>query len=402
MVLPTDELPRVVAREIRGWWADHRVVILRLTIILMAALALLKLGSEFYRLVLDPGPKGAIDLKLRHEEVHRWFAGLPVYRELKDAVYPPGSYTLLWPSLGWLTVPKARRLWAATSVAALAVLVYLVVDQSGAAGPTECTFAALMPLSLNATGVTVGNGQLTIHLMTLLFLAVWIQRRRPEFPIGWLALSTAVVFTFVKPTVSLPFMWFILFGPGGLGSILAAAVGYVGLTAHSASFQDSGLASLLGDWLARGLAVAPRGGYANLHSWAGALSLEEWLLPMSLVVLAALGGWVYAFRRRDPWLLLGVTALVARFWAYHRQYDDMLVLFPIVTLFRLAKKGPRDDGRDVAAGTLLGATALAMMIPARLYFAPWPWHLIFTAGHALIWAVVLLFLLCQTARGETE
>ncbi|MGD2146595.1 MAG: glycosyltransferase 87 family protein, partial [Anaerolineae bacterium] len=400
MVLPTDRLPRVVAREIRGWWADHRIVILRLTTILMAALALLKLGSEFYRLVLDPGPKGAIDLKLLHRVIIQWFAGKPVYDELGRGYHPPAAYAVLWPWMGWLTLSQTRWLWAASSVAALAVLACLVVEESGAAGLTERALAALMPLSLNATGVTLGNGQLTIHLVTLLLLAVWLQRRQPHAPGGWPVLSTVVAFTLVKPTVSLPFMWLIVLGPGGLRTALAAAVAYIGLTAFSTSFQGSGMVSLLGKWLAQGSALAVQGGYANLHIWAGALGFEQWLLPLSLVVLTALGAWVYAFRRRDPWLLLGVTALVARFWTYHRLYDDMLVLFPMVTLFQLAKRGPRDDGRDVAAGTLLGAVVLAMMIPARLRFAAWPWHLIFTAGHALIWAIVLLFLLCQTARGE--
>jgi hypothetical protein len=41
-----------------------------------------------------------------------------------------------------------------------------------------------------------------------------------------------------------------------------------------------------------------------------------------------------------------VTALVARFWTHHLEYDDLLILLPLVTLFRLATLRP--SGRDHA------------------------------------------------------
>ncbi|KPL15508.1 MAG: hypothetical protein AMJ93_16560 [Anaerolineae bacterium SM23_84] len=112
----------------------------------------------------------------------------------------------------------------------------------------------------------------------------------------------------------------------------------------------------------------------------------------------ALGFWTYRHRHGDFWLLLGVTALVARFWTYHRLYDDLLVLFPMVALFRIAKRGPSTDGSDVVAGMLLTITIFAMLAPARLRYAPWPWYLLFTGGHALVWITVLIFLLDRARR----
>jgi hypothetical protein len=395
-------LSRTAETKARGWWTDHRYRTLRLSVILMAVLALLKLGSESRRLVWDSGANGAIDLRILHGLVHQWFAGEPIYEELSTAVHPPGTYVILWPSLGWLTLPQARWIWAATSGLALASLAWLVVQESGATSPVERCFVALMPLSLNATGVTIGNGQLTIHLVTLLLVGVLLQKRRRD-GVGWRLLASGIVtFTLVKPTVSLPFIWLILFGAGGLGTTLLAGVGYIGLTALSASFQDEALHSLLAAWVVRGSHLALRGGYANMHIWAGALGLDEWLLPISLATLLGLGAWVYAHRHQDVWLLLGITALVARFWTYHRLYDDMLVLLPMVSLFRIAKQGARDEWQDIAASALLGALLLAMLLPARLRYTPWPWQLVFTGGHTLMWAAVLLFLLLVAERSGTQ
>jgi len=63
------------------------------------------------------------------------------------------------------------------------------------------------------------------------------------------------------------------------------------------------------------------------------------MLPSSLLLLVLLGLWIRWHRRSDPWLLFGVTAIVARLWTDHQLFDDLLILVPLVTLFRLLKMG---------------------------------------------------------------
>jgi hypothetical protein len=58
---------------------------------------------------------------------------------------------------------------------------------------------------------------------------------------------------------------------------------------------------------------------------------------------------------KDLWLLLGVTAIVARLWTYHRRYDDLLLLLPMITLFRITKQPCYSDiVRLCAAAFFLG------------------------------------------------
>ena len=84
-------------------WTDHRTTVLRSAVWLMAVAAAVWLGYEFWRLIWQSGEMGAIDLRQRHNEVQAWFAGRPVYGEIVTAVYPPASYAILWPLMGWLT-----------------------------------------------------------------------------------------------------------------------------------------------------------------------------------------------------------------------------------------------------------------------------------------------------------
>jgi len=144
------------------------------------------------------------------------------------------------------------------------------------------------------------------------------------------------------------------------------------------------------------------GGYANLSIWLAALGLEELSLPASLFALVALGFWIYLNRHLDIWLLLGVTAIVARFWTYHRWHSDLLILLPMITLFRIAKQDSSADRSAVLAGVLLAITVLAMFAPYRVLYLPSPWSLLFTGGHAIVWIVMLIFLLYQAYQKKNR
>jgi hypothetical protein len=54
---------------LRTWWTDRSTSLLRIAVVFLAALALLKLGDEFRRLLWESGRTGAIDLKNLHDVV---------------------------------------------------------------------------------------------------------------------------------------------------------------------------------------------------------------------------------------------------------------------------------------------------------------------------------------------
>jgi glycosyl transferase family 87 len=400
---------KTIAPSLREWWAGYGVLLMRAAIVIMAIASLVWLGYQFWRLVWGSAPiwhtspTGAVDLKLLHRLVHEWFAGRPVYRELSSAVYPPATHVLLWPMLGWLDVAPARWLWAVTTVVALTALVYIVVQESGAEGSLERAFMALIPCSIYATGAAIGNGQLIVHLLPMMLVGLLLlHRKRGERQVHLLA-SALILATLVKPSISVPFLWLVLFVPRSPAPVSLVAFGYCSLTLFAVSFQDSTLTVLLRDWQSRSSSVAVTAGHgnvANLHVWLGSLGLKEWIFPTSLALLLALGLWSYRYRHIDIWILMGVTAYVARLWTYHRWYDDALILVPIVTLFRIAKREPSDHGEDVIAGVLLGVTLLLMLAPGGLFLLPPPWDAVYVFGQVIVWMVTLVFLLGQ-AQAES-
>jgi len=388
---------------LRTWRADYGVTLLRFAVPLMAVVALVWLGYQFWRLVWgsvpisSSSPVGAVDLILRYDEVHRWFSGRPVYSELVTAVYPPASFVLLWPFLGWLAISPARWLWAIISVASLIWLIYLLIQESGAETPLERAFVALLPLAIYPTGAAIGNGQLIVLLLPLLVAALVLLRRQRG---GWredLLVAALMLITLVKPSQTVPFFWIVLFVPRSWRPVALVSLGYLVLTFFALSFQDASPITLLREWLGRVSGLAMNGGYADLHSLLRTLGLENWSLPASLLMLAVLGVWIYRHRQNDIWLLLGVTALVARSWTYHRWYDDLLILLPMIALFRVAKLAPVDWDRLVA-GALFALTLLVMLAPGGLYLLPPPWNMLYVGGQIIVWIIGLIFLLNLTRR----
>jgi hypothetical protein len=387
---------RSVGPALRAWWDERRTLFLSLAVVLLVASAVVKLGMDVPRLLWAPPRAGVVDVALRHREVHAWFAGQPVYRELKRAIYPPASYIILWPFIGWLDLTPARWLWATTALSALACLAYFAIRGSGATTPLERVLAALLAIGMNATGMAIGNGQLTLHVLVPLIAAVFLLRRGHDRWGRDIVAASLLLFSLVKPSISVPFFPLVVLW-GRMRVLLLTAAGYSALTLLAAWFQPIGLSVLFSDWIKLGLAGTAGYGYANLHSWLDAVGLQRWDLPASFLALAALSAWVYRHRRADAWLLMGVAALVARLWMYHQVYDDVLILLPMIALFRIAKRAVSPSGRDLLAGVLLAVTMAVMLLPTRFSLSGSPWQPLFSGGHAVVWVAVLIFLLQQAS-----
>jgi hypothetical protein len=110
-------------------------------------------------------------------------------------------------------------------------------------------------------------------------------------------------------------------------------------------------------------------------------------LGASFAILGLFAIWTWFYRRSDVLLHLGVGSAVARLWAYHRPYDDVLMVLPAAALFRIAKRGPGHPAWRIAAGALL-AFLVASLVGLRILD---PLH----RASSVIWPLVLVFLLAQ-------
>ena len=221
----------------------------------------------------------------------------------------------------------------------------------------------------------------------------------------FLAAACLLLFAFVKPNVAIPFFWIILFVPGRVRPACLLMAGYLLLTILASSINQTGPISLIQSWVDVGMNTASRasGQYdkASIHALMFALGHPELNSLASLLLLCALGFWVFYNRHKDIWLLMGVTALAARFWSYHGWYDDVLILLPMVTLFRIARHEVAKPHQSVRAGVLFALMLLSVMAPGGRYLFPHPWNLAYVFGQIVVWLSALVFLVTY-ARSHTD
>jgi hypothetical protein len=380
-------------RLLTAWWWRNRNRVLWGAIGVLGLLALVRGGIELWRLVGMRHWLGAVDLNLRHGEIRRWFADLPVYTDSLHSGYPPATYVLLWPLLGWLSPWPARWLWAIVNLTVLAFSFRFVLRHSSAKDGRERALFVLMLLAPYAVPGTLGNGQLGTLLLPAIVTALWLLE--PGHPPSWsrdLLAAALLVFASMKPSLTAPFFWIVLLRPRRLRPTILVAVGYAAVTALAQAFRSRPFLVELAELLRHGESTMINDGQGYVPLWMAQMGLGRWHLVGSAAVLAALGVWVARNRVADLWRVLGVTGIAARVWMYHRPYDDSLVLFATIALFRIAKQDRRGDGTNVVAGLLLALAVLVEVAPGSFVYRAYPWNMAQALWQPLVWGAMTIFL----------
>ncbi|MCP5023137.1 MAG: DUF2029 domain-containing protein [bacterium] len=425
---PPPSSPQSSGVEGQGLWKATRW--------LLIWIACIWLGYQFWRLLFQftppgnvalSGAVGAVDLSLRHMEVNGWFAGERIYWTQGNAVYPPASYLVLWPFVGWLNFTASRVLFGVVTIGLVLLLVRLYVKAHEPVDRKQRALLVLLPLAIYPVGATIGNGQLGILVLVCLTLCL---PRLTGVKASWLRdLGIAALFlvALIKPTLSVPFFWIVLFARGGLRPATLIGIGYVGLTALASLAQKNGPIQLMRAWFERGVHGAAWGARhgegsiravtvasktlpteettqasepilritsINLHSTLGYLGHANWITPATLIALGLVGLWVLLHRRRSIWILMAVVAIVARFYTYHGWYDDVLLLLPLIALARIAKDPVAHSKRISSIATfLLVSMTASLLAPGGSYLLPYPWNNIYLITQSALWLCVLMFLL---------
>jgi hypothetical protein len=367
---------------------------------LMAAAALYRVPVELSRLASEPlGSGAATDLIKRFREVQPWFDGRQVYGVIESADYPPASYVLLYPFIHWPTFEITRLVWMASTIAAMLWLCVITLRESGASTAVERAFVVLLPLSMYATAANIRIGQMGLHLVPLLLGGLLILAHRERSWKRDLLAAVLLVAALIKPTFSVPFFW-VAFFRGGIRLTAIVVVAYVALTFWGAAYQHDSLIALIQGWLGQSANVEAGTAHANLHSWLASAGRQDWYIAGSLLVLVAAGLWTWWFRAADAWLLIAVASLVARFWSYHRWYDDILILPSMIALYRMIAAEEREGRRDLVAMGLFVVLWGFSISPAQFMEMPAPWGNLFKAAKTITWVLLLIELLRRTHRAK--
>jgi len=381
-------------------------VLLLLAVCLMAVAAARRIPAGFAQLLVDETLYAGVDFEILHDQMQDWYDGAPVYPDPIVSTHPPANFIVWWPALGWLERPAARLIWAALSGAALAWLAVICVLWGRARAPLGHVALALVPLASYAICVVIGIGQISLIATPPLFTALYLlYYRRP----GWLRdllIAALYILALSKPSLSAPFCFLLLFGPGGKRVALLVAALYAALTFAAAPFQEGSALELLAAWALRAQEGATfgakTGGYLSLANGLAFLGYSGWRTIASLIALGGIGTWCFVSQRRDPALQVAVVAIFARLWTYHRVYDDMLLILTLVGLVRLARWRADGGADDPAALILAGLLLGTQLFPPMVMSAASPQRAPFVVALGLVWAVAFTFLISRSLHSGTQ
>jgi len=434
--------------------SDDRIrAALMAAIALMCVVSVIWLSYQSWRYFSIPSQlgtqrisRGAIDVQNRFMETRAWFRGENVYAIHPDAVYPPASYALLGIAFNRLRWQIVKVLWYLASLASVGVLSWQLVRHSLAQTRLERVFVGLMPFAFYATGAALGNGQLVVFVLPLVLNAVLLLTRPSLTPWETWRGALLMLGALVQPTIAAPFFWLVMFVAPRIKPAALVVAMYLGLTAFAVPFQigatipakpvgkapgaakvlapvpkpiptptvarapgevpppdalkTDGSVQILNTWSARATHGAYhgslKGGYASVHDLLAAVGLARWNWPASLAILLLLGAWIFRNRQADLWLLLAVTAIVARIWTYHRWYDDLLLIVPLITMFRMTKLPRYSPQTKTLAAGLFFWIWLFLLAPGVLYTVRSPDILL--GIQVTGWIAGLVFLAYQVHR----
>ena len=378
------------------------------------------MAFELPRALWEVSGTGSIDLKHRHGEIRSWFAGDPVYADT-GAVYPPASFVILAPLIGWMDYETSRRLWALASLVGMACLAWLLA-RSGSHDRLERAFLIVTVFCISPTQVALGVGQMINQLLPALWLGLLLVTKREGGLREDLLGSALIVAASVKPNVFVPFGWIILFACPRWRPVALCLGGYVLLTIVGVAVRPESFSTLAAEWIANvggGDWVGSDKGtdwmttyagnqwlgesYSNLHKLMWTMGFDAGYAVGSVIVLAGFGVWVFRNRRADVLTLLAVAALVTRFWTYHRVYDDALLLIPLAALSRLMWKQEGARSKTLTQ-VLFFANWAMLMAPAQIMAGEPPLSWMMEVTQSVLWLVTLahLTIVARVDRFQTQ
>lgn len=389
-----------VTSRTKAGWARHGGWLSGAGVAYLAIAAVGRLSYALPRLVGDVEPWSAIDLKYRFREVEQWFSGGPVYGVLDGAVYPPASYVVLWPFIGWGSLDTARLSWAVLTVAGAATIAAIAYRLCSPARPRYRLLVAGLAFASYPVQMSIFVGQVGVWATAFALAAAYLlQRPRPRTDTDLLA-GFLLACALVKPTVTLPILAAILISARRSRPWVLCGLFYVAFTFIAASFQPADTLSLIREWLSVSTGrVSWMEGAPNLQMLLAQLGLMGLMMPTSLLVLALATAWLWRRKKADPWVLLGAGAIVARFWTHSRLYDDAILLLPVIALFRMATA--ETERRRGGIGLVLAGAWAALLTPTWFYYDLGPVFVrLVHVVQTMLWLGVLVLLVAHAHRSE--
>ncbi|MGE5721661.1 MAG: glycosyltransferase 87 family protein [Sphingomonadales bacterium] len=309
---------------------------------LVVLLVLMALGSAIHASGNALALWGSMDLgqplkasqELMREDPYRRFLQVPIGPDAQarpDAnpfgVFPvqvPSALMLLWP-YAMLSWPGAKLAWLISNLLFTAGLLLLAFRRllPGRSPWLYAAIGALFVIGMPWRNI-IANGQHLLASLFLFLLALELADRRRPVPAG-IALAAALL----KYTVILFLLPYLILKRQWLPIAVALAI-HAAMTLAIALRLHTDPATLVLESFRIAIRLQPQG-YVDLSALTAASGIPPMLALAAGALLFGMEIWIAAVRpTRDEALFLAALCLLAPLLVYHRAYDFVLLIVPLL------------------------------------------------------------------------
>ncbi|MGM0589532.1 MAG: hypothetical protein ACQETE_14010 [Bacteroidota bacterium] len=361
-------------------------------------LSIIYLFRGFFQLL--SGERLPVDLALRWWRFQRLIVEQEnIYLTISDAAYPPSSYALMGPFLGWYPYNIVDEIWALVNIIALifsGYIVYKLIEEKGIAYQISLLAIPLF-LSFQSLGMVLGVGQITILYVSLLLLVVYIGYAQPFNKwINLLVSSILLAISMGKFSLIIPICFVFLFDKRFRG-ILFGAVGINVLISWYIAIQlETTIWAIIADIYQNTKEIVALGSI-DVHSMLHHLGISpDYSAFVSLLFLLLLVHFLISLQKNNTiFLKLAIAAIIARFWTYHAHYDNIVLVFLLIYAFQQLDMVSQFTWIDLLDAKILWVLLiwLSLAIPARFLTADPPFYGVFLGFQVIIWLGSALLLI---------
>jgi hypothetical protein len=291
------------------------------------------------------------------------------------------SYPTMFPFLSW-PWPELRVFYSLVNCLALALIGVWVYRAGKAYGKPQAILMVVSVLAMSSICRTLGNGQFGIIVLGLLICSLW-RAEQKHFVAAGLLLGMALA----KPHLAGLFPLVFIAKRQVSGLVTTCLYVVVASLTTWAMIQTDPL-EMTRQMLAAGSALTSQG--HGVFNWIALTGIGgNSAMFITAGVTAAITFLLLASWRKASWLtLFAIAGVGSRLWTYHRDYDDLVLMF---LMLALGLSALARHGVPAVIGFLL--MGFSLWPPGRV--AAVPAYQIF---QCLAWVACLGILLAVTPR----
>jgi len=304
-----------------------------ITNIVLFIIACLFLQHGFYNLLKDNNNL-PVDLALRYWHTKALLldqTNIFLYKE--HPLYPPSFFIILSPILAFTKYNLADSIWALVNLVYLAIISIWLFNISDVDTLFKRLILPISFLCFHSIAQGIGIGQVTVFIIGNLVSYLWIK----EFEKNKLSRLIAIfclTISLNKYSLLIPLAIVLLLNKKYRFDLLLAVIfnmilSWIALNHVSSSFREFFSGLITNSTYVKQL------GSLDFQSFISLLNLPNYIHYLIIILLfSLLMGLIITQKLPSIYDQFAIAALISRFFIYHAHYDNVILLFVVVALWK--------------------------------------------------------------------